>query len=1067
MNGSIQKIWNAAGLQIQRLFPIILMVFMGGVVLIYLGMDVAKINAQSAYRYAYKEAQLILAPVLAELAAQDNAIASQALLQQRVASFVNVDHVSWVFDSQVMNVESSSGEVLNPPARFVRWVSLSAEEKARPVIVMGKNYGSLKLHITPVPFLNKVWKYFLLQLQSLLAITVIMLVMVSLVLRYRLAALRQLVSTIKFIKWKGKATPIQGEHLPETHPVAEANHELVAAREAMQCQQQSLQAQLEQTGMAQQLIAALPVPIYYKSSEGIFLGVNAAWEEMFGIQAENIIGRSVHDLFAHAPNIAQWQHTMDTERMQVAATHIYETILLMVDGRELEVICHEAPFSGNSSGTKAGMVGAIVDITSLKQIETALSRQKEQAELTLASIGEAVITTDTAGYVQMLNSGAMQLTGWSLQDAQGQSLGSVFNVVNENSRQASPNIALLALAEGNCVQESNSILLARNGKEYSIEFSAAPIRNKEGKAAGCVIVFHDVSEKHHLIEQMSWQAGHDTLTNLPNRVLLSDRIKRAIASAQRHNKLLAVCLLDLDEFKPVNDKFGHEIGDRLLVEVAERLVVTLRGGDTVARLGGDEFILLLNDLKDMDEMEPALNRILEAIAAPYIIQGIPIVVSASIGVSVYPFDDSDPDTLMRHADQGMYLAKQSGRNRIRMFDAEQDALVQDRHLKLERVRKALQHGEFVVYYQPKVNMRSGEVIGMEALLRWQHPERGLVVPMDFLPLVEQSDLIVDIGEWVMHEVLGQIASWANQGKKIPVSVNIAAHHLQQQNFVARLTDILRRHPTVSPRQLELEILESVVLGDIQFVRSVISACQLLGVTFSLDDFGTGYSSLTYLKQLPANTLKIDQSFIRNMLDDKEDLALVEGIISLASVFNRDIIAEGVETVEHGVMLMRLGCDTAQGYGIARPMPAEAVDDWVSQFVPDPRWAQWADRNWELSNFPLLVAQYDHVKWVKRVLMAVDENSPLQLSQAELVDHHHCRFGHWYYGHGKMQYGSLPEFLEIEEVHNKVHEIGPEIIRLKDMGDLKGAQALCADLVVLREQILGLLENLQRVVSQPR
>lgn len=643
----------------------------------------------------------------------------------------------------------------------------------------------------------------------------------------------------------------------------------------------------------------------------------------------------------------------------------------------------------------------------------------------------------------------------------------MFNVINESSRQPAANIALRAISGGKCVGETNIVLLAKNGKEFAIEDSAAPIRDKDGKILGCVMVFHDVSEKRRLIQQISWQAGHDTLTNLPNRVLLGDRLKQGIASAQRENKLLAVCLLDLDEFKPVNDQYGHEVGDRLLVEVSERLVVALRGGDTVARLGGDEFILLLNDLKNMDEMEPALARILTAISAPYLIQGIPIVVSASIGVAVYPFDDSDPDTLMRHADQGMYLAKQSGRNRVRMFDAAQDQLVQDRHLKLERVRQALQHGEFTIYYQPKVNMRSGEVIGMEALLRWQHPERGLVGPLEFLPQVEQSDLIVDIGEWVMHEVLVQIAHWADGGINLPVSINIAAYHLQRQDFVARMTDILGRHPAVSPRLLELEILESVVVGDIQAVRSVIFACQALGVRFSLDDFGTGYSSLTYLKQLPADTLKIDQPFVRDMLDDKEDLALVEGVISLASVFNREVIAEGVETVEHGVMLMRLGCDAAQGYGIARPMPAEEVAGWARQFVPDPRWMMWADRGWTLNNFPLLVAQYDHVKWVQRVIMAVDENAPLQLSQAELTDHHHCRFGHWYYGHGQVQYGNLAEYLAIEAVHDKVHEIGPQIIRLRDEGDLKAAKALCAQLLSLKDQIVAQLSDLQRAVSRPK
>lgn len=1063
---SIQKIWSGMGLNARLMLPILLIILLSGGTRTYFLVDEDRISAQTDYQQELKEVRRYLAPALVELSITGDYASIQQILQVQVTERADMDRIKWQYGNSSFDVKSPSINLLNAPSWFVRWIALPALVEEAPIAI-GGGYGSLKLYFTHVPVLNKIWKRFLTQIQAVLAVMFVMFALIGMILRSNFAALRQLADAAEGFKLGEYNMRVTVRGPAETRAVAGAFNAMAGDVEVLlQSLQESHQAQIEQLHFTQQLLAVLPIPIYFKGVDGVYLGVNEAWEKLFGLQAENFAGKTVHDLYPHSPDIGHWHQTRDTELWRSPGKQIYEIPNPVADGKPLDTIHYKATFT-RMDGSLGGLIGAIVDITERKQAEAALYTEKERAEVTLSSIGDAVITTDIDGRVQTLNPVAQQLTGWALQDAKGKPFDEVFNVINESSRQPAENIALRAISGGKGVGDTNIVLLARSGKEFAIEDSAAPIRDKDGKTLGCVMVFHDVSEKRRLIQQISWQAGHDTLTNLPNRVLLGDRLKRAIASAQRQNKLLAVCLLDLDEFKPVNDQYGHEVGDRLLVEVAERLVVALRGGDTVARLGGDEFVLLLNDLKNMDEMDPALTRILTAISTPFVIQGIPIVVSASIGVAIYPFDDSDPDTLMRHADQGMYLAKQSGRNRIRMFDAAQDQLVQERHLKLERVRQALQHGEFVLYYQPKVNMRSGEVIGMEALLRWQHPERGLVGPLDFLPLIEQSDLIVDIGEWVMHEVLAQIAQWAVGGRNLPVSVNIAAHHLQRRDFVARLTEILRRHSSVSPRLLELEILESVALGDIQAIRSVITACQALGVSFSVDDFGTGYSSLTYLKQLPANTLKIDQSFVRNMLDDKEDLALVEGVISLASVFNREVIAEGVETVEHGVMLMRLGCDAAQGYGIARPMPAGEVAEWVRQFVPDPSWNLWADRGWELNNFPLLVAQYDHVKWVKRVLMAIDENAPLQLSQAELTDHHHCRFGHWYYGHGQAQYGNLPEFIAIEAVHDKVHEVGPQIIRLRDEGDMNAAKALCAHLVSLKDQILDLLADLQRAVSRPK
>jgi diguanylate cyclase (GGDEF)-like protein/PAS domain S-box-containing protein len=694
-----------------------------------------------------------------------------------------------------------------------------------------------------------------------------------------------------------------------------------------------------------------------------------------------------------------------------------------------------------------------------------LDEEKMLAQVTLASIGDAVITTDATGRVNFLNSVAVALTGWSAEEAIGRPAAEIFHIVNESSRECVGGPVDEVIKNGKQINLANhTVLIARDGTEYNIEDSAAPIVSHEGTMQGCVLVFHDITDKHHAKRQMEWLAVHDALTGLPNRILLADRFQRALANAKRQNNLVGVCMLDLDLFKPVNDSHGHDIGDQLLKQVAVRLNQAARSVDTIARLGGDEFVLLLCDFTHMQELEDALQRILDSISATYFIGRHDIDISASIGVAVYPLDDADADTLLRHADQAMYLAKQAGRNRIHWFDVAHDRQAQESHQMLSRVREALQNNELTLYYQPKLNMRSGEVVGMEALLRWVHPKKGLVPPMDFLPQVEQSDLIVDIGEWVIDEALRQSAQWSATGYVWPISVNIAARHFQLPDFYARLKSALERHPDVPPQHLDIEIVESVALKDVDQVSRLIQDCQSLGVSFSLDDFGTGYSSLSYLKRLHADTLKIDKSFVRDILDDNEDLAVVEAVIGLATVFNRKLVAEGVETPEHGALLMRLGCDVAQGYGIARPMPAAQVVDWAAAFKPHTLWNLWAGTQWELSDLPLLVAQYDHLEWIKHVIMSV-EDAPLRLSPDELKDHHMCRFGQWYYSYGQARYGHLVEFSAIEPIHIQVHQVGQEIVRLHATGEIEASRALCPTLMVLKDRILAILSALHVAVLQ--
>ena len=584
------------------------------------------------------------------------------------------------------------------------------------------------------------------------------------------------------------------------------------------------------------------------------------------------------------------------------------------------------------------VVSVKAPLEQLKLSTQLIHSEKELAQVTLNSIGDAVITTDIYGHVQLLNPIAEALTGWTQQEAAGLPVDEVFNIINQTTRMAVENPAYRAISEGVIVGLSNhSVLISRYQQEYAIEDSAAPIRDSDGNILGCVLVFHNITEKYQLMEQISWQATHDALTRLPNRALLSDRIGQAIAHAERQEQLLLLCFMDLDSFKAVNDQHGHELGDKLLIEVARRLTNVVRGDDTVSRLGGDEFVLLLSEIRNTDEVEILLARILEEMASPFVIGQLSLKISASIGVTIYPFDSSDTDTLLRHADQAMYQAKQSGRNRFHLFDASMDSKVQEHHHKLGRLEQALVRNELRLFYQPKVNLKTGQVFGMEALVRWQHPELGIIGPLDFLYLAEDSNLIVSIGNWVLDEALSQMSKWHEAGFDWKVSVNIAARQLQSHDFVANIESILARHPRALIHRLELEILESTALDDMDHVRTIILACQELGISFSLDDFGIGYSSLSYLRNLPVNILKIDQSFVRDMLDDEEDCALVEGILQMARVFKREVIAEGMETAAHGALLLKLGCDSAQGYGIAHPMPGEQVMDWVVLFKPDPGW----------------------------------------------------------------------------------------------------------------------------------
>lgn len=476
----------------------------------------------------------------------------------------------------------------------------------------------------------------------------------------------------------------------------------------------------------------------------------------------------------------------------------------------------------------------------------------------------------------------------------------------------------------------------RNGEPCTMQVTMSAVNGQNGQIRFHAVAIADVTQAHAQRAQLERQAHTDELTGLPNRARLAQLLRESMAASEREGFLLTICYLDLDHFKPVNDNHGHEAGDRLLIDLAERLRRSLRhwasGDDAVARLGGDEFVLLLRTATQ-EEGRHAVERVMRSVSQPYAL-GIaagPVWVTASIGATVYPIDKADADTLLRHADHAMYGAKQAGRNGYLFFDAEHDRRTEQHFEALGRVQDALDANEFVLYYQPKVDMRQGRVLGMEALLRWKHPQHGVIAPAQFLPLIEHTGLSARLGDWVLQEGIEQLAKWQRMGLDVTVSVNISARHLQEPQFSKRLAGLLGRHHTPVGQRLIIEVLETAALADVEYTCALMDECRELGVRFALDDFGTGYSTFTYLKRLPLDFLKIDRSFVHNMLIDRQDLAIVEGVIGLSDTFGCKVVAEGVESREQALRLIELGCDVGQGNGISEAMPVAEVYHWVRNF----------------------------------------------------------------------------------------------------------------------------------------
>jgi len=590
----------------------------------------------------------------------------------------------------------------------------------------------------------------------------------------------------------------------------------------------------------------------------------------------------------------------------------------------------------DAQGKVVRWFGTNTDISERQAMEEALFVEKERAQVTLNSIGDAVICTDIAGNVTFLNPVAEKMTGWTAADADGRPMTEVARILDAATGEAIPNPMALALAENRTMSlPSNSHLVQRNGVATPIEDSVSPIHDRKGHATGAVIVFRDVSAARAMALQMAHSAQHDFLTGLPNRMLLNDRINQAIVLAPRHSKKVAVLFLDLDGFKHINDSLGHPTGDKLLQSIAKRLCECVRGSDTVSRQGGDEFVVLLSEIEKTEDAAITAARMLKAVAEAHFIDGHDLHVTTSIGVSVYPDDGLNAETLIKNADTAMYQAKENGHQTYRFFKPAMNVRAVGRQSIEESLRRALEHEEFTLHYQPKVDLRSGEITGAEALIRWLHPTRGLVSPAEFIPVAEESGLILPIGRWALGAACQQAQAWLQADLPLrAMAVNISAMEFRDDRFLEGVFAILK-HTRLDPRFLQLELTESVLIKHAESTQTILRTLRARGVRLALDDFGTGYSSLSYLRKFPIDVLKIDQSFVHQITTSPEEAAIVVAIVAMGRSLKLRLVAEGVETREELDFLKAHQCDEAQGFYFSRPLPPLQFAKLLEAGIPEP------------------------------------------------------------------------------------------------------------------------------------
>ncbi len=714
------------------------------------------------------------------------------------------------------------------------------------------------------------------------------------------------------------------------------------AKRSVRVRKDAIKHPTQMEGTYRELLEAAPDAMVVVNQRGEIVLLNLQAEKRFGYRRDELLGQKVKNIIPEG--FAERLIADDTRTAAEAlAQQIGTGIELIGRRKDRSEFPIEIMLSPLESAEGILVTAAVRDISvrkdaemRLAQTEEALFVEKERAEVTLNCIGDAVICTDLAGNLTFLNLVAEKLTGWSRQEAAGRPMAEILQIVDATSHETTPNPMEMAVGRDRILHlPTNCILVRRDGFEIPIEDSVAPIHDRDGQATGAVIVFRDVSAARAMAQQMAHSAHHDFLTGLPNRVLLNDRVGQAIASAPRHMKKVAVLFLDLDGFKHINNSLGHPTGDKLLQSISKRLVDCVRISDTVSRQGGDEFVVLLSEVEQPEDTAVTARRMLQAVAQPHSIDHHELHVTTSIGVSVYPEDGLDADTLVKNADTAMYQAKENGRQSYQFFKPAMNVRAVERQSIEEGLRRALERKEFALHYQPKINLGTGAITGAEALLRWTHPTRGLISPAQFIPVAEDCGLILPIGAWVFRQACKQARAWADAGlPATTVAVNVSAMEFRDDHFLDGLFAILAE-TGLNPKSLELELTESVLMKRAGSAASILQALREKGVQVAVDDFGTGYSSLSYLRKFPVDALKIDQSFIRQISAAGDDTAIVTAVIGMARSLDLRVIAEGVETLEELEFLRARKCDEAQGYHFSRPVLPEQFAALLKNGVPRP------------------------------------------------------------------------------------------------------------------------------------
>jgi diguanylate cyclase (GGDEF)-like protein/PAS domain S-box-containing protein len=669
--------------------------------------------------------------------------------------------------------------------------------------------------------------------------------------------------------------------------------------------------------MLETVIDNIPQRVFWKDTQSRYLGCNMAFARDAGLAyPEQVVGKTDEDLpwRAHADTA----RTLDEEVIQTGVPKMNYEVDLVIDGVHRTTVTSKLPFT-DGDGRVIGVLGSYTDITGRKRADLALRLQSRALD---ASVNAILITGPSArgNLIEYVNPAFRRITGYDPSEV----IGHDCRLLQRDDRDQEGIVAIRQALAAN--REVSAVLrnYRKDGALFWNQLFIAPVPDPEGQTTHHIGVINDVTELIRYQEQLEYQANYDSLTRLPNRNLLRDRLQHALVVARRHHKGVAVVFIDLDGFKNVNDSLGHSVGDRLLAVVAERLGRCARASDTVARHGGDEFVIVMTDIVDEQSLIAWMERVRASISEPVWLDGTELYVGCSMGASLFPQDGDDAETLMKKADLAMYRAKDMGRNTFQFYQPEMNASAGARLSLERRLRRALRDGEFLLHYQPQVDIETGQIVGMEALVRWHDPEVGLVPPSAFIPVAEECGLIGPLSEWVLREACRQNKAWQDEGlPPARVSVNLSARQFQQRDIAHMVMQVLDE-TGLEPRFLELELTESTIMRNAEEAVSALNALSALGIGLAIDDFGTGYSSLSYLKRFPVHRLKIDRSFVSDIGASGDDETITSAIIALAHSLNLQVIAEGVETSEQLDFLKERACDEMQGYFFSRPIPHDAI-----------------------------------------------------------------------------------------------------------------------------------------------